>query len=389
MGRTLDALKNRDDGRGAQLSDTKGPPQVTPEVVTEWSLGDGDVPYIEVGPNRMVSGSPQVLGAVPPLRLSSMDPVTVPALRISSLDSPSTLIVSPPTQIGLPTTTVATRPAQTRQESARQESTRSEPVRPSAVQPPHPQTEQGLARTSLPSPGPSYSTSSSLSAQMLQPRQVSATLEPMDGLYEIGKIAAEVIAYHDPKHPIAQQYATLASQLLQSEQGKALLLSGIRTGVGTSTVLLNLAAAAAMQNKSVTVIDANRQSPSVASKMGLKPAAFLQDVLTGSVALSEALIRSPLPKLAILAVSASHPEIALSVEAFIWLLTTLKQKNDLVLVDGPSLDQKKDVSPLVPLVDSLFLVSPQGEPAATSGPLFQLISKLGGRIRGLLHTQQT
>ncbi|HEX3315426.1 MAG TPA: hypothetical protein VHR72_11070 [Gemmataceae bacterium] len=383
MGRTLDALKNRDDGRNGQLSDTKGPPQVTPEIVTEWSLGEGDVPYIEVGPDRMISGSPQVLGAVPPLRIAPTEPVTVPALRISSLDSPATLILSPPTQIGMPTA-VAARPAQ-----ARQEAPRTEPIRPSAVQPPHPQTEQGLARGAPPSPGPSYSTSSSLSAQMLQPRQVSATLEPMDGLYEIGKIAAEVIAYHDPKHPIAQQYASLASQLLQSEQGKALLLSGIRTGVGTSTVLLNLAVAAAMQNKTVTIVDANRQSPSIASKLGLKPAAFLQDVLTGGAALSDALIKSPLPKLAVLAVSASHPEIALGVEAFIWLLTTLKQKNDLVLVDGPSLDQKKDVSPLVPLVDSLFLVSPKGEPAATSGPLFQLISKLGGRIRGLLHTQQT
>jgi MinD-like ATPase involved in chromosome partitioning or flagellar assembly len=212
----------------------------------------------------------------------------------------------------------------------------------------------------------------------------------MDGLYEIGKIAAEVIAYHDPKHPIAQQYASLASQLLQTEQGKTLLLSGIRTGVGTSTVLLNLAVAAATQsNKKVTIVDANRLQPSIASKLGLKPKAFLQDVLTGGVALSDAVIQSPLPKLAVLAVSASHPEIALGVEAFIWLLTTLKQKNDLVLVDGPSLDQKAEVSPLVSLVDSLFLVTPKGEPAATSGPLFQLISKLGGRIRGLLHTQQT
>jgi Mrp family chromosome partitioning ATPase len=107
------------------------------------------------------------------------------------------------------------------------------------------------------------------------------------------------------------------------------------------------------------------------------------------VALTDALLRSPLPKLAILAVSASHPEIALGVEAFAWLIANLKQRNDLVLVDGPSLDRKDELSPLVSLVDSLFLVSPQGEPAATSRPLFQLITKLGGRLRGLLHTQMT
>ena len=374
MGRTLDALKNRDDSRGSQLPDTKEPPQVTPEIVTEWSLGDGDVPFIEVGPDRMISGSPNVIDAAPPMRVSGLNPVTVPALRISSLDSPAVLTIPPPT---VTTTTTTTRTVPARQEA----------TRPSAVQPPHPQTEQGLVRTS-PAQPPSTS-SSSLSAQMLQPRQVSATLEPMDGLYEIGKIAAEVIAYHDPNHPISQQYAALAAQLLSSEEGKALLLSGIRTGVGTSTVLLNLAVAAAQANKRVTIVDANRQQPSIANKLGLKPKAFLQDVLTGGVALTDAVIKSPLPKLAVLAVSASHPEVALGVEAFVWLLTTLKQKNDLVLVDGPSLDQKNEVSPLVPLVDSLFLVSPKGEPAATSGPLFQLVSKLGGRIRGLLHTQQT
>jgi Mrp family chromosome partitioning ATPase len=378
MGRTLDALKNRDDSRGSLLPDTKEPPQVTPEIVTEWSLGDGDVPYIEVGPDRMIFGSPQVIAAAPPMRVSSLDPVTVPALRISSLDSPAALTIPPPTITNGPTT--ATRTAPARQESS---------TRPSATQPPHPQTEQGLVRTSPTPPQPASTPSSSLSAQMLRPKQVSATLEPMDGLYEIGKIAAEVIAYHDPKHPISQQYAQLAAQLLSTEEGKALLLSGIRTGVGTSTVLLNLAVSAAQANKRVTIVDANRTQPSIANKLGLKPKAFLQDVLTGGVALTDAVVRSPIPKLAVLAVSASHPEIALGVEAFIWLLTTLKEKNDLVLVDGPSLDQKTEVSPLVSLVDSLFLVSPKGEPAATSGPLFQLISKLGGRIRGLLHTQQT
>ena len=253
---------------------------------------------------------------------------------------------------------------------------RPQPAQPIAVQPPHPQTGQGLAR------------GTSLSAQMLEPRSVSATLEPMNGLYELGKIASEIVAYHDPNHPISQQYAQLVEQLLASESGKALLLSGIRTGVGTSTVLLNLAVTAAMRsNKSVTIIDANRRQPTLASRLGIKPPAFLQDVLSGSVALTDAVLRSPLPKLALLAVSASHPEVALGVEALAWLIATLKQRNDLVLIDGPSLDHKDEVSPLVPLVDSLFLVTPQGEPAATSRPLFQLVSRLGGRLRGLLHTQ--
>jgi len=46
------------------------------------------------------------------------------------------------------------------------------------------------------------------------------------------------------------------------------------------------------------------------------------------------------------------------------LLTWLKERNDLVLVDGPSLDDQADLSRIAPLSDALFLVMPHGEPAA-------------------------
>jgi Mrp family chromosome partitioning ATPase len=315
MGRMLELLKNRDEVR--PLDDTKEPPRVRSEVVTEWSMRDEEVPFVEVGPDRSITGSPLVMNA----------PVPRPAPK------------------------------------------------PTAVQPPHAPTEQALVR-------------SPLTAKIVTPAPLAVAFEPFNGLYELGKVAAEIVTYHDTNHPISKQYATLAEQLLETEAGKALLLAGIRSGVGTSTVLLNLAVAAAQKtHKAIAVVDANRQQPSLAAKLGIKPLATLQDVLNGTVALGDALLKSPLPRLALLAASASHPEIVIGVEALSWLLATLKQRHDLVFVDGPSLDRTPELSPLVPLADSLFVVSPQGEPAATARPLFQLIARLGGRLRGLLHTQ--
>lgn len=301
------------------------PPPVAPrEVVNEWAMRADDVPFIEIGPARSVEGSPNVLGAVRP------QPAQVPP-----------------------------------------------------IQPPHPPTELAFAQQQAPTyPSPA------LSASILAPQPISANFEPIHGLYELGKVAAEIIAYHQPNHPISRQYSTLVDQLLQTDAGKVLLFSGLRSGVGTSTVLLNLAVAAAQRaQKSVVVVDAQQQRPSVASKLGVKPFAFLHDVLRGTVALEQAIAKSPLPKLAMVAATATgHPEIALGIEATTWLFSHLKKKFDMVLVDGPSLDASADIAPLAPLADAMYVVSPQGESAAAARPLLQVVQRIGGRLRGLFHT---
>jgi Mrp family chromosome partitioning ATPase len=252
---------------------------------------------------------------------------------------------------------------------------RREPPQQPSVQPPHPPTELAIVH-------------SLLNANVLEPRPLTFNFEPYTGLGEVGKVANEIIAYHQPNDAISQQYLGLVDKLLQDEANKVLLLSGIRPGVGTSTVLLNLAVAAAQKaQKRVAVVETQRQRPSLAGKLGVKPLAFLQDVLSGAVSIEQALLKSPLPRLALLAASASHPEIVLAVEGLTWLLTWLKQRNDLVLVDGPSLDEQNDLSRLAPLSDAMFLVMPQGEPATQARGLLQSITRIGGRLRGLLHTQ--
>ncbi|MEI7684103.1 MAG: hypothetical protein WCL32_03695 [Planctomycetota bacterium] len=349
MGRMLDVLKSRDVARPT-LPDTKEPPALPGvEVVNEWAMRDDEIPFIEVGPNRSIAGSPQVMGSRP-----TAAPVAAPPVaREVAVEAPAVALEFTP----------------------RTAAPRREPAQQPAVQPPHAPTEQALAKVVL-------------SANLLEPRPLSVQFEPYTGLGEIGKIASEVIAYHQPESVVSQQYVALVEKLLHDETGKVLLLSGIRPSVGTSTVLLNLAVAAALKSqKRIAIVETQRQRPSLAGKLGVKPLAFLQDVLSGTVSIEQALLRSPLPRLALLAASASHPEVLLAVEGLTWLLTWLKQRNDLVLVDGPSMDDQADLSRLAPLSDSLYLVMPQGEPASQGRGLLQSINRIGGRLRGLLHTQ--
>lgn len=357
MGRMLDALQNRQrtpvtsSARPATsladsaLADTKAPPALPGgEVVNEWSLRGEEVPFIEIGPNRSIDGSPAVMRRAAP-----------PAPR-PSIDSTPAPIEPPATPPATPTV-------------------RREPPPAIPVQPPHAPTEHAMSRTVL-------------SANLLEPRPIGVRFEPYSGLGEVGKIASEIVAYHHPDSAIGHQYMALAERLLSDESGKVLLLSGIRPSVGTSTVLLNLAVAAANKaQKRIAIVETQRRRPSLAGKLGVKPLAFLQDVLSGVVSVEQALLRSPLPRLALLAAAAARPEILLAAEGLTWLLSWLKQRNDLVLVDGPSLDDQEELSRLAPLSDSLFLVMPQGEPADQGRPLLQAIARIGGRLRGLLHTQ--
>ena len=101
---------------------------------------------------------------------------------------------------------------------------------------------------------------------------------------------SELVALHDPDHPISEQYRLLLGEIalqLPSGPPRVLLCTGATAESGTTTVLLNLALTIARtESARVTVIDANIARPSLAEKLGLAAGPGLRDVLAG---------RTPLP----------------------------------------------------------------------------------------------
>jgi len=77
----------------------------------------------------------------------------------------------------------------------------------------------------------------------------------------------------------------------------------------------------------------------------------------------------------------------LTQEAVRWLASWLRSHFDLVLVDGPSVDAATELAVLLPACEGLYLVLPRGESNQTQRQSAQALATLGGRLRGVVHTQ--
>lgn len=251
------------------------------------------------------------------------------------------------------------------------------------VQPPHVQIEK-----TLPTVAPVKV------VQMAEARPMGVAFEAWPGTKKANRsVANEIVAFHQPDHTISQQYAALLNQMTQTlcDSSGVVLLSGIRGLVGTSTVLLNLAVSyAQVQKKRVVVWEANLARSGVANRLGLDASAGVADVLGGAAALEKVVLQAPIPGLYLLPAQGDTQRDGRSVctpEAARWLVSWLRERFDLVLIDGPNLDNTLALGILAPLADDLYLVAPQNEKHLVHPGMAQTIAQLGGRLRGLIHTQ--
>ncbi len=69
-----------------------------------------------------------------------------------------------------------------------------------------------------------------------------------------------------------------------------------------------------------------------------------------------------------------------------WLIAWLRERFDLILIDGPSMEAADDAAIHVSHADAIYLVLPHGEPGAVGKNVAQAVSGMGGRLCGLIHT---
>jgi Mrp family chromosome partitioning ATPase len=209
------------------------------------------------------------------------------------------------------------------------------------------------------------------------------------------RLAAELIAFHQPEHPVSEQYRTLLAGIdAQLATGKrhVVLLTAPSPGAGTTTALLNLALTRALQDGSrVAVVDVNFSSPAVANRLGLDSTPGLREVLEGSVSPPRALRETGVLHLhALTAGRARVPESAtLRGEALSNLLGELRHRFDSIFVDAPCWDGRPELTALAGLCDAVYLVVPQtASELGSVRELMELIPRQGGRLRGCIYTQR-
>ena len=219
---------------------------------------------------------------------------------------------------------------------------------------------------------------------------MAVAFEPWPGPPALHRVAPEVIAFHRPDHPVSREYAALLGKMLDRQptaDGLIVLLTGLRPHVGATTVLLNLAVVAAAGGRRTAVVDAHPTRPDLAARLGHTGQAGLQDVIAGRLALEQAVVPTAVPNLRLLPArlrdGATGP---LSDGAAGWLLAWLRERFDVVLLDGPALDDPAALATLAPRCDDLYLVLPEGETAAVNRGPAQTLARMGGRLRGLIHT---
>ena len=207
------------------------------------------------------------------------------------------------------------------------------------------------------------------------------------------QVAPELIALHQPDHPLSQQYRLLQSALLAqlpATRPQVLLFTAAAPEGDTTTVLLNVAIASAQQGKPrVAVIDANLNRPAVAQRLGLEPVPGLREVLAGSVPLLRALQVTRQVSLHVLA--AGEPGTAsdelLSSERIRTVLRQMREGFDLVLVDAPWWDGRPHIIALGSACDAVFLVLPEAKAETPeTDSLTKEIPQHGSRLCGCILT---
>src|SRR5262249_24720304 len=114
-------------------------------------------------------------------------------------------------------------------------------------------------------------------------------------------IAPELLAFHNPAHPVSDQYRELLGAILTACPGSATtLFTASAAGAGTTTVVLNLALTAARPGRRVVVVDVTARRPAVATRLALCDRPGLGEVLAATATLDEALQETEQPGLAAL-----------------------------------------------------------------------------------------
>jgi Mrp family chromosome partitioning ATPase len=209
-----------------------------------------------------------------------------------------------------------------------------------------------------------------------------------------GRLARELITFHQPDHPVSAQYRELAARLLvqpPAEQPRLLLFAASAPGAGTTTVLLNAALTLARDNsRRVVVVDAHLRRPAVAERLGLSAGVGLREVLAGRTRLEDAVRPTGLPGLSALCAGTAEVSPArLAGEGMRAVLRSLRERHDLVLVDSPHWDGRPEVVALGSACECVYLVAPEDEqdaPATTE--LVQVMFEQGASLRGCVLTSR-
>ncbi|RNC73202.1 MAG: polysaccharide biosynthesis tyrosine autokinase [Desulfuromonadales bacterium] len=179
-------------------------------------------------------------------------------------------------------------------------------------------------------------------------------------------ISKELIALHEPSDPRVESLRSIRSGLMFSGAGnivKSIAVVSPEEGEGKTFVAANLAVVFAQLGMRTLLVDLNFRGPRLhglfriknntgASSLIIKRAIFEQAVRTTSIESLTVLPSGPKPP---------NPSELLSWQDTRELLGTLKERNDLVIIDTPAFSRTADAMMIASLSDGVLLTALKGK----------------------------
>ena len=222
-----------------------------------------------------------------------------------------------------------------------------------------------------------------------------ATATPILGVAPLIKVKSSPTEYllNKPFSAFSESLRTIRTALQFTNVDnphKVVLITSSVPGEGKSTLSFGLARMAAQAGARTLFIEADLRRPIVAKQAGLKPSAYLSDVLIDEARLEEALTVDERSGAHLILAKGGVPSPAelLASRKMAALLQSMKAHYDLILVDTPPVMAVSDAAVLGQAVDAvLFVVRWAETPRETVKAALHQLSTLGVEVTGLVMSQ--
>jgi polysaccharide biosynthesis transport protein len=171
----------------------------------------------------------------------------------------------------------------------------------------------------------------------------------------------ELIVSHHPLSMLAESYRSIRTALLFSQPEKppkVILLTSPSPAEGKTVTTLNLAIALAQDGHNVLVIDADLRRGTCHTRLGITNHRGLSNVLTGNLALEEAVQATSISGLWLLSrgIRPPNPTDLLGSQKMRQMLSKLRESFNFILLDSPPAIAVSDAAILSVQCDGVFLV---------------------------------
>lgn len=206
------------------------------------------------------------------------------------------------------------------------------------------------------------------------------------------KIDPRIVAFHDPKSAVAEQFRTLRTniQAINSKYPiKTITITSSIHNEGKTITAINLAISMAhdLNKKSILLVDGDLRRAKISKYLGLNSEVGLSDLIANGSNVDEALLNIGIDNLTILPAGKipHNPAELLGSVKFKNLITALKTKYDYIIFDTPPVITVTDAGILGAQTDGVVMVikanrTQKGVIEHSEGLLKQAQAKLLGYI---------